>query len=510
MNSDSQPRVIKISRFQIGLNVLLQLLIVAAIVLMVNYLSFRHFKRWDFSRDQKYALSSQTKNLLSNLKKPVRAVIFFSSATEIAPDVAALLREYEFASDKKFTTEVVDPFRNFTRASELQTKYKFGANENILILDYDGRSKFVNAADMAEFEQPDAMAMMAGQVQPRLIAFKGEQALTSALVQLTEEKPSKIYLTGGHGEPDLAAQELKVFHESLDRQNIEAATLKLLDANSIPDDARAVVIIGPKTDFSDLEIRLLSDYWLKKGRVFLLLDPFARTARLTEWLSSKGIDPQNDRVIRTGTFLEMDPTTGKPELKTGTISQAAFLVVDSPTGITSELVGLSKPLLGPTESLTLNRTKETTDKVKLIPILESGEGFWGETDSTGGDQRPPFFDPKKDRMGPLILAAAVEQGGVADDRVKLDTSRLFVAGNSELLSNDGYRLSEGITMDLSMSALNWLLNRAELAGIAPKAKENVTLSLNEAQLGQIALAVMVIIPGFAAFFGLLNWWLRRA
>jgi hypothetical protein len=29
--------------------VLIQLLILVAIVAMVNYLSFRHFKRWDFS-----------------------------------------------------------------------------------------------------------------------------------------------------------------------------------------------------------------------------------------------------------------------------------------------------------------------------------------------------------------------------------------------------------------------------------------------------------------------------
>jgi hypothetical protein len=508
-NSDSQPKVIKISRFQIGLNVLLQLLIFAAIVLMVNYLSFRHFKRWDLSREQRFSLSSQTKNLLANLKKPVRAVIFLSGGTEIEPDVSALLREYEFASGKKFTTEKVEPFRNFTRASELQAKYKFGASENILILDYDGRSKFVNAADMAEFEQPDQLAMMTGQVQPRLTAFKGEQAITSALLEMTEGKPNRIYLTIGHGEPDLEAQELKVFNESLKRQNIQAASLKLLDASSIPEDARAVVICGPKYDLSDLEIRLLSDFWQRKGRIFVLVNPFAKTPRLVEWLAGKGILPQDDRVIRTGTFLEMDPTSGSPKLKTGTISQATFVVLDSHTGITKDLVATSKQLLGATESLVLDRTKETTEKLKLITILESGEGFWGETDNAGGSDRPAFFDPKKDHMGPLILAAAVEQGGVADNRVKVDTSRLVVVGNSELLSNDGFRLSEGISMDLAVNALNWLLDREEIVGIAPKEKKNVALSLDEKQLGQIALAVMGIVPGIVALLGFLTSWQRR-
>jgi hypothetical protein len=137
--------------------------------------------------------------LLTSLDKPVRAVVFFSSAAEIVPDVIALLREYEFASGKKFAMEVVDPYRNLTRAQDLQTQYKFGANENIVILDYEGRNKFVNAADMADFEMPDQMAMMMGQSQPKLKAFKGEQAMTSALLELTEGKPNKVYLLAGHG-----------------------------------------------------------------------------------------------------------------------------------------------------------------------------------------------------------------------------------------------------------------------------------------------------------------------
>ena len=202
--SETAPKVIKIQRFQIGLNVLAQFAVIAGIIAMLNYVSFRHFKRWDFSRDQKYALSSQTINLVKNLHKPVKAVIFFSSAAEIDPEIKALLREYEFAADKKFSVEVVDPYRNLSRAQELQAKYKFGKDENIVILDYDGQSKFVNAADMAEFEMPDQMQMMSGQTAPRMKAFKGEQAITSALVELVQGKPSKVYLvSGGHGEPEI-------------------------------------------------------------------------------------------------------------------------------------------------------------------------------------------------------------------------------------------------------------------------------------------------------------------
>ena len=48
-------------RVVIGLNVIVQVLVVVIIVALVNFISFRRFVRWDISRDQKFALAPQTK-----------------------------------------------------------------------------------------------------------------------------------------------------------------------------------------------------------------------------------------------------------------------------------------------------------------------------------------------------------------------------------------------------------------------------------------------------------------
>jgi hypothetical protein len=164
---------------------------------------------------------------------------------------------------------------------------------------------------------------------------------------------------------------------------------------------------------------------------------------------------------------------GSPELKHGTISNVVFEVMESGTKITKDLAGLSKQLLGATQSLALDPVKEKTDRTRLIPLLQATKDYWGETDYATSDDRTPFLDTKKDHMGPLTIAAAAERGGV--EGIKVETSRLVVTGNAEMLGRNGYRQSEGITVDFAMNALNWLLDREELIGIPPKEKKNVTL-----------------------------------
>ena len=58
----------KIHRVQIGLNVLVQIALILFLAAMVNYLGFEHYRRWDLSRDKKYALSDKTKRFLDTIR----------------------------------------------------------------------------------------------------------------------------------------------------------------------------------------------------------------------------------------------------------------------------------------------------------------------------------------------------------------------------------------------------------------------------------------------------------
>jgi len=488
------PKVIRIGRVQLTLNVVVQAIVVIAIVAMANYLSFRHYQRFDLSQNQKFALSEQTKAVARGLTQPVQAIIFFAGEGEAEANCRQLLREYEFAS-KNITVEEVSPYQNLTRARELQSKYKFGANENIVILDYEGKSKFINSADMAEVEQLDQMAMMTGR-RPQMIAFKGEQLITNALLELTEAKQNKVYIVGGHGEYDYNAQQNKVLKEQLSRQNIKAEALMLANLEKVPDDANTLIILSPRFDYSERDLKLLSDYWDRKGRLFIAIGPIGKRPGLDNWLAARGVQPMNDTVLRV---VNLGGITGMMELE-------GIIMKGSPITKSLEDVGIA--LIGQTESLRLDQAKETTDQLRLTGLVTAPEGFWGETEYTADRRTAPFFDPKKDNAAPLTLAASVEKGASRDLNVKLETARMVVFGNGDLLSLQGLQAGP-VGLDLATNAFNWLLNRDSLIAIPAKAKQNMQISLNENQLLEIAKWVSLYIPLIIGLFGLYYLWARN-
>src|ERR1700758_4727324 len=318
----------KIHRVRIGFSVLAQILLILFLVAMANSLAFKHYARWDFSRDKEYALSDKTKRFLDTLKGKMRVTVFFSPNTPISADVQNLLTEYQYAGKGKIDIEHIDPERNLSRAKELFDKYKVVTDESLLVLDYDGRNKTVKASEMADVDQ-SGMAFGEG---PRVAAFKGEQAITSAMIDLAEGKKKTLGYVTGHKEPALSAptSPITLLKTFIENENIKFQELNLLDQPAIPADVNAVMIIGPQYDFSDREMNVLRDFWDKQGRILVLVDPAANTPRLRAFLDELGVRVNDDRLM---VFVR----TGIQELALTRDVQARFLG-DSP--VTKRLAGV--------------------------------------------------------------------------------------------------------------------------------------------------------------------------
>ncbi len=506
------PRREGIHRLRIGLNVLVQVALILFLALMVNYLGFEHYKRWDLSRDKKYALSDKSKRFLDSIKGKMRVTVFFGATNPIGQDVQNLLTEYQYAAKGKIDVENIDPERNLSRAKELFDKYKVVSDESLLILDYEGRNKTVKASEMAEIDPGNAMF---GE-QPKVAAFKGEQAVTSAMMDLVEGKKNTIGYVLGHKEPPIAngapsfsatmqpqagaRSPVSVVKSFIENENIKVAELNLFDVPAVPEEMKTIMILGPQYDFSEREMKLLRDFWEKQGRLLVLLDPSAKTPKLDAFLSEVGVTVNDDRLMAM--------------IKTG-IQEVArvrdvigHFLPDSP--ITKRLADVRAPFLGGTSSLTLaNPEQLRAGNIKLQPLVEAEKGYWGEMDYNSSDESVLQFTQGRDHDAPLYFAASIEKGGSADDRVQANSSRMVVVANSTFLQDNALTQDQQ-GLDFISGSVNWLLNREQLIGIAPKVAKTLTFSLEDNALRNLRWLILVLMPLIPAVIGFAVWWQRRA
>src|SRR6266498_390837 len=485
----------KIGRIRIGLNVVAQTALILFLVAMVNSFAFKHYARWDFSRDQKYTLSDKTKRFLDTLKGKMRITVFFSPNTPITADLQNLLTEYQYAGNGKINIEHIDPERNLSRAKELFDKYKVVTDESLLVLDYEGRNKTVKASEMADVDQ-SGMAVGEG---PRVTAFKGEQAITSAMIDIVEGKKNALGYVVGHKEPPLSENStISVLKTFIENENIKFQELNFSDVDAVPKDLKTVMIVGPQYDFSDREMKLLRDFWDKQALILLLLDPSAKTPRLDGFLNELGVKANDDRLMA---FLR----TGIQELALTRDVQVHFLG-DSP--ITKRLAGANALFLGGTSSLTLAPDRGRGAGIRIEPLVQAEKGYFAEPDYNTEDQVKLQADAKRNINTVLTVGAAIEKGGSADERVQVNSSRLVVVSNATFVQDNAVTQDQQ-ALDFVSGSVNWLLSREQLIGIAPKISKPLTFTLNEDALRNLRWIVLIFMPLIPAVIGTVIWWQRR-
>ncbi|TAN38870.1 MAG: hypothetical protein EPN23_01065 [Verrucomicrobia bacterium] len=486
--STRQSRKLK---FAISLNTGVALTLAVVIFGMINYMSFRHYQHTDVSRNKLYQLSDKTQGLLKSLTNAVDVIVFFQPGQDIYEDVDNLLKEYQDAS-KLIRVQKVDPDRDLARTEMLAKKYQV-SKPNVVVFESNGRSKFVTADDIVEL---DYSGMQMG-APPRKTGFKGEQAFSSALLNITQAKVPTVYFLQGHGERDPESYDRAKGYSALVREikrdNATVTKVTLGEQKAIPADADVLVIAGPQKRFAPAEVEQVKQFITKNGRVLFLLDSLTDTG-LAPLLKEWGVQVGDDVVV--------DPTR--------TLSgNELFVTQYERHPITEKLTGVSSILYLPRSVEAIEEATPgadaTPDKPRVTTLIKCTEQGWGETDP---NENPLRFDPGVDHKGPVGVAVAVEKGGAPgalDTQIK--PMRLVVFGDSSFLANGALI---GGNADLVQSALNWLLDRKELMAIAPKAVEEYRLVLDQSQLRLLGWVTIGGLPALVAVLGFLVWLRRRA
>jgi hypothetical protein len=185
--------------------------------------------------------------------------------------------------------------------------------------------------------------------------------------------------------------------------------------------------------------------------------------------------------------------------------QARFLG-DSP--VTKRLADVRALFLGGTSSLTLETDRVRAANIRVEPLIQAEKGYFAEADYNTEDQAKLQADAKQNSNTPLIIGAAIEKGGSADERVQLNSSRLVVVSNATFVQDNAITQDQQ-GLDFMSGSVNWLLSREQLIGIAPKVSKPLTFSLNGDELARLRWIVLVFMPLIPAVIGTVVWWQRR-
>ncbi|MBB5031947.1 GldG family protein [Prosthecobacter vanneervenii] len=474
----------------IGLNVAIQIFLALALFAGVNRLNYYHYWRWDMSPSQDYTLSPATLKYLDSLSRDVQIYIVFGRDSKVYGDIQSLLEEYRSHGRQRIKVRSIDPVRDIERAEQLKADTGLSLAQNGVLIRCGVNKRFITEDELVVREKGTS-------TNKQITEFRGEDAISSALISVVEGRIRRFYYVVGKGSRTGQGQD-DAYNASIElgkQQNFEVIQVNLSEVAHIPTDADGLLILGPRYDLSEREISMLNDYWrTKRAGIFIMLDPSGETTRLNGFLTANGVRPRGDRVL----CAESTSTGARKEY-----TVLGEFVKDVP--FTRHLTASAITLAGQSESLEIKKDSPELKEQSITPspLIQASPRFWGERQFL---EELPIVD-EEDTLPPIYVAASVERGATADETQRANSSRMVVVANATLLDK---QTMLSISHDFVAAGVNWLMNREDFIGIPAKARHSYRIQLTDRQHELIFWITSITLPGIVLGLGLMIWASRRA
>ena len=439
---------------QLGTNTTILSVVVIAILVIVNFVGFRHHKRFDLTTEKLYTLSDQTRQVVGGLQKDVTIVRF----------------------DKPPNAALDDQMAEYT---SLSRHLKF---QNI-----DPQQKPEVAQQYGATRMGDVILASGPRKEHLETGATSEEDITGAIIKVTQDKVKTVCFVTGHGEKSLTDDGENGYSHldaGLKKENYLTKTLNLVSENGVASDCSVVVIAGPTQQFFPQEAEMLDKYLASTGKGLILVDP-QTDPKLGEifqaWNTNVGDNVVIDasgmgRLLGAGPAIPLVTTFGQSPITRNFTNVMVFFP--------------------------LARTVSTADKSKtdpqIVELLKTSPQSFTVPNLKQG-QNELTFNPNT--AGPLSLGVA------ASHKAEGGEARLVVIGNSTFAANPYVGLQKN--GDLFYNTIDWLAQDENLISIRPKSQTNRRVTLTEGQASALRWLDLFFLPGIVIFSGVYIWWKRR-
>ncbi len=447
--------------------VVIGIAIVVAVNVFANELPEK-VKNVDLTAQNLYSLTEDTYELLDNVEQDITMYVL-AKEDEANETLSKTLERYADASSH-IQVEYIDP----AVSPNFYTAYTDTAPDDGSVIVVCGeRSKVVNYSSIYEYDIDYTTYTRT------VTAYDGEGQITSAISYVTNETMPKIYLIDGHGEASLDSS----FTDALEKLNMSVETMTLLQQESIPADAAAIIINGPTSDFSQDDAKKVTDYLAGGGKA-LIATSYSEAADMTNFDS---ILAAYDISVSNGIVMEED--------NYHCYQYPFYLLPDVESAdITAKVDGY---IFAPYAQAVVN-LEQDTDNLTWTELLTTSESAYIKEDIAN---MTSFAREEGDQSGEFVLAANVADASTGAEITVFGSIDIFTADADSAVSGQNLALFKGIAGTFSDSEVS--------VSIDAKSYTMDTLTVSQAMIYVGELILIVILPAALLVLGIVIWYRRR-
>lgn len=427
----------------------------------------------DATSTKLYSITDTTKEYLDTLEEDV-TIYVLAAEKNADTTLAETLTRYQDLS-KHISVEYINPAANpvfYQQYTDTAPK------SNSLIVAGGKRSRVIDYNDIYEYSYDYT------NYSSTLEGYDAEGQITSAIEYVTRDSSELpvLYEITGHGETALSGG----FTEAVEKANMTLNELTLLKESAVPEDAAAIIINAPTSDFSEDDAKKVKEY-LENGGKALIISSYEHKdlANFESILAAYGIS----RV--EGIVMENDASyyyNGIPYYLLPEVESSSY---------TSSVTG--KYVFAPySEGFSYDTQSE---EVVYTPLLTTTDKAVSKIDAANATTSQ--FE-EGDIQGAFTVALSAEK------TVGEETSQIVVAGSIDLFTDSA---------DAVVSGSNVAMFTDCITAMAGEGEQNVTIPVKEYTLGNITvtsvaamlggLAASIFVPILLITIGVVIWAVRR-
>lgn len=460
-------------RLKSGLFIAISSVVVVAIAVVVNLLcgAFpEEYTHYDISGMGLYDLTDQTESMIKNIDEEITLYLVARDGAENTT-ILEFLKRYE-RINSNIDIETVDPEVIPTFASENGTTHNISSlTENSVIVSGESRDYEVSYETIVTTEYSEEEMMMYyyyGQTPTGTTTFNAEQAITSAIDNITSDNLPKLYILTGHSEYAIGS----ALSGYIKTDNYETEELSLMTGDGvIPEDADCIIINSPAADITETELETLKTYIDDGGKLILVTS-----------YNTEGIDFTN--LYELGEYYGMSVVDGLVmESNTANYSQTPYYLVpnlSATDNITSELSTSGSYAIFPTAHA-ISIAEDLDEKITVSKLAYTSSDAY-----TVGIQGTQINVDDVIYSGECVVAASSTLS---------DTNGRFVWFTSYGITDDSADSAvSGGNSKLFLSTLGELCEKQESVSIAGKVMNTEYLVTTASSPLVVGAAFVIIIP----------------